>query len=47
MDENRMGDHDYTDEMAADRDHLAEKGAEQLTSRLDSLIRTLDIDLAP
>lgn len=47
MDENKMGYHDYTDEMAADRDHLAEKGAEQLTSRLDSLIRTLDIDLAP
>ena len=46
MDENKMGNHDYTDEMAMDRDHLATKGAEQLTKRLDSLIRTLDIDLS-
>ena len=47
MDENKMGDHDYTDEMAFDRDHLASLGAEQLTKRLDSLIRTLDLDLSP
>ena len=46
MDENKMGNHDYTDEMAMDRDHLAEKGAQQLTKRIDSLIRTLDIDLS-
>jgi hypothetical protein len=25
-------------------DHLADKGAEQLTNRLDSLIKTLKID---
>ena len=44
MDENKMGDHDYTDEMALNCDHLADKGAEQLTNRLDSLIKTLKID---
>ena len=46
MDENKMGNHDYTDEMAFDKSHLATKGAEQLTKRLDSLIRTLNIDLS-
>lgn len=45
VDENKMGNHDYTDDMASDCDHLAAKGAIQLTSRIDSLIRTLDIDL--
>ena len=44
MDENKMGDHDYTDEMALNCDHLADKGAAQLTNRLDSLIKTLKID---
>lgn len=44
MDENKMGDHDYTDEMAKDSQHLASKGAELLTARLDSLLQTLDID---
>ena len=43
MDENKMGNHDYTDEMTYNSDHLATKGAEQLTTRLDSLIRTLNI----
>ena len=47
MDENKMGDHDYTGDMAMNNDHLATKGAEQLTNRLDSLLRTLDIDLTP
>ena len=47
MDENKMGDHDYTDNMAYDKSHLSRKGAEQLTSRLDSLIQTLDIDFTP
>ena len=46
MDENKMGNHDYTDEMAHDEDHLAPKGADQLTKRLDSLIRTLNIDFS-
>lgn len=44
MDENKMGDHDYTDDMARDCNHLAQLGAEQLTHRLDSLIQTLNID---
>ena len=44
VDENKMGDHDYTDEMAMDADHLSELGAAKLTHRLDSLIQTLDIN---
>lgn len=46
MDENKMGDHDYTDEMAMDTDHLSTLGAAQLSHRLDSLIQTLNIDWA-
>ncbi|WP_407443705.1 SUMF1/EgtB/PvdO family nonheme iron enzyme [Fibrobacter sp.] len=42
MDENKMGDHDYTNDMAYNTDHLSEKGAEHFTARLDSLIKTLD-----
>ena len=41
MDENKMGDHDYTDEMAYDYDHLNAVGAARLTARLDSLLKTL------
>lgn len=41
MDENKMGDHDYTDNMAYNQDHLSYIGAAQLTSRLDSLLKTL------
>ena len=44
MDENKFGNHDYTDDMARDADHLGDLGAEQFTQRLDSLIHTLDID---
>ena len=44
MDENNMGNHDYTDDMANDTDHLSEAGAAKLTHRLDSLIKTLDIN---
>lgn len=44
MDKNKFGNHDYTDDMARDSDHLAGLGAEQLTHRLDSLIHTLDIE---
>ena len=44
MDENKMGNHDYTDNMANDNSHLSTKGAQKLTHRLDSLIQTLDID---
>ena len=43
LDENNMGYHDYTDEMAYDTDHLSHYGAEKLTHRLDSLIKTLNI----
>ena len=41
MDENRMGDHDYSGEMAFNRDHLCSAGATKMASRLDSLLRTL------
>ena len=44
MDENKMGDHDYTDDMAMDTDHLSTIGATQLTHRIDSLIQTLNIN---
>jgi hypothetical protein len=42
MDENKMGNHDYTSEMASDDDHLAYLGAEILSHRLDSLIQFLE-----
>jgi hypothetical protein len=42
MDENKMGNHDYTEEMALDYDHLSALGAVQITSRLDSLLQTLE-----
>ena len=41
LDENRNGNHDYTDQMALNTDHLSAKGAELLTARLDSLLKTL------
>ncbi len=41
MDENKMGDHDYTDDMASNEDHLCGNGATHFTARLDSLIKTL------
>ena len=41
MDENKMGDHDYTEDMAFDMDHLNQLGAQHLTERLDSLLQTL------
>ena len=44
MDENKMGDHDYTDDMAMDNSHLSPKGAQQLTNRLDFFIHNLNID---
>ena len=42
MDENQFGAHDYTDAMANDYDHLSAAGAERLSIRVDSLIKTLD-----
>ena len=44
LDENRMGDHDYSGTEANDTDHLNNTGAKHLTHRIDSLIKTLDID---
>ncbi len=41
MDENKMGNHDYSDSLAMDFDHLCDAGAKQLSTRLDSLLRTL------
>ena len=41
MDENKMGDHDYTEDMAYNMDHLSAEGAMQLTARLDSILETL------
>ena len=42
MDENKMGQHDYSDDMASNRDHLCTEGAKQITSRLDSLLGVLE-----
>ena len=42
MDQNKMGNHDYTDDMAHGVDHLASPGAKQLTDRLDSVLKTLE-----
>ena len=46
MDENKMGNHDYSDDDARDYSHLSKAGAEKITHRLDSLIKTLNIDFA-
>ena len=42
LDENKMGDHDYTDDEALDNDHLCYKAVPKITSRLDSLLKTLE-----
>ena len=42
MDENKMGNHDYLGDVSFDYDHLCKSGAEKLTMRLDSLLKTLD-----
>lgn len=41
FDENKMGAHDYTDDMVQDCDHLNRKGAAQLTTRLNALLKNL------
>ena len=41
MDENKMGSHDYSDAMAWNKDHLCIDGANKLTTRLDSVLKTL------
>jgi len=40
LDENKMGNHDYSDNMAKNKDHLSYLGAEKITSRIDSLLKT-------
>ena len=40
LDENKMGMHDYPDSMAYDYDHLNLYGAAQITTRIDSVIKT-------
>lgn len=42
FDENKFGDHDYTDDMAYNVDHLAAAGAKVFTHRIDSLLKTLE-----
>ena len=42
MDENKFGAHDYTNAMANDYDHLCAAGAEHLSIRVDSLLKSLD-----
>jgi hypothetical protein len=42
FDENNMGKHAYTDDMAFNEDHLSKKGAERLSARLDSLFVDLE-----
>ena len=46
MDENKMGKHDYSDVEASNRDHLSAFGAAKFSSRLDSLLKTLDYSKA-
>lgn len=41
MDENKMGDHDYPDDMAFDYDHLNSNGANRLAARVDSVMISL------
>ena len=41
MDENKMGYHDYTDEMAYDHNHLSVAGATQITARIDSALAVM------
>jgi len=42
FDENKMGYHDYTSDMAYNTDHLSLEGAQRLSGRLDSLLKTLE-----
>lgn len=42
FDQNKMGNHDYESGMNYDDDHLCRAGAERMTLRLDSLLKTLD-----
>lgn len=41
FDENKMGEHDYGDDMAYNMIHLSKEGALRYTARLDSMLETL------
>ena len=41
MDENKMGMHDYTDDMAYDNNHLSASGAVLMTHRIDSVLTSM------
>lgn len=41
VDENKMGNHDFTDAMAQNRDHLCSVGAKKMTARLDSVLKKI------
>ena len=43
MDENKMGDHDYTDGMAYDNNHLSVDGAIQMTLRIRSVLASMPV----
>lgn len=40
LDENKMGNHDYPDAMAVNRDHLRNAAGEQMTGRIDSVLHS-------
>ena len=42
MDENKMGNHDYTNAMANDQQHLCSLGAKQITNRVNTLLMSID-----
>lgn len=42
VDENKMGNHGYPDEMAYDYDHLSYLGGAKITAKLDSLISSME-----
>lgn len=41
VDENKMGEHDYTDEMAMDSDHLSYIGAKKMTESLNDVLKNI------
>ena len=41
MDENKMGNHDYADNMAVNKDHLGYPGAVQMTGRIDAALKAI------
>lgn len=41
LDENKMGDHDYSKKIAHDSDHLCSEGTYKITAKLDSVLQTL------